>query len=286
LIVRTVGLIGIGLLGSALAHRLLSAGMRVVGYDLSPARRDELVAAGGEAVDSAAEIFRRLDTVVLSLPDSAVVRSVIESAHPALRQGLLLIDTSTGDPLAAETLGEQLATQGIAYLDATIAGSSAVVRDGQAVVMVGGSAAAAASAREIFDCFAKDVFHLGPCGSGSRMKLVVNLVLGLNRAALAEGLTLAAALKLDLPTALATLRASAAYSAVMDAKGPKMLAGDFTPQARLAQHLKDVRLMLAAAERTNIEIPLSKVHRELLERAVALGCGDLDNSAILRAFGP
>jgi 3-hydroxyisobutyrate dehydrogenase-like beta-hydroxyacid dehydrogenase len=114
---------------------------------------------------------------------------------------------------------------------------------------------------------------------------VVNLVLGLNRAALAEGLSLAAALKLDLPTTLATLQASAAYSAVMDAKGEKMLTGDFAPQARLAQHLKDVRLMLEAAGRTGIDLPLSQVHRQLLERAEALGFGELDNSAVIRAFG-
>jgi 3-hydroxyisobutyrate dehydrogenase-like beta-hydroxyacid dehydrogenase len=284
LIVRTVGLVGIGLLGSALAERMLAAGMRVVGYDLAADRRQALVDAGGEAADSAEDVFRRVDTIVLSLPDSTVVRTLIASVEPLLGNGMLVIDTSTGDPLAATATGEQLAKRGVDYLDATIAGSSAVVRDGQAVVMVGGPPEAAAAARDLVDCFAKQVFHLGPWGSGTRMKLVVNLVLGLNRAALAEGLTLAAALKLDPATTLATLQASAAYSAVMDAKGPKMLAGDFAPQARLAQHLKDVRLMLAAAERTGVELPLSKMHRELLERAVALGLGELDNSAILRAF--
>jgi 3-hydroxyisobutyrate dehydrogenase len=286
LIVRTVGLVGLGLLGSALAHRMQAAGIGVVGYDLSAAKRGELVDAGGEAVESAAQVFRRADVVVLSLPDSHVVRSLVEAIDPQLRAGLLIVDTSTGDPLATKALGEQLAARNVEYLDATIAGSSAVVLAGQAVVMVGGAAEAFARAGEILDCFAKQVFHLGPWGSGARMKLVVNLVLGLNRAALAEGLSLAAALKLDLPTTLATLQASAAYSAVMDAKGEKMLSGDFSPQGRLAQHLKDVRLMLAAAERTGIDLPLSTVHRELLERAVALGFGDLDNSAILRAFEP
>lgn len=281
---RSVGLVGLGLLGSALAERMQAAGMHVVGYDLSAAKRGELVDAGGESVENAAEVFRRADVVVLSLPDSHVVRSLIEGVEPALRKGLLIVDTSTGDPRATRALGAQLAERDVDYLDATVAGSSEVVRAGRAVVMVGGPAEAVARVRDILDCFAKQVFHLGPWGSGSRMKLVVNLVLGLNRAALAEGLTLAAALELDPATTLATLQASAAYSAIMDAKGHKMLTGDFAPQARLAQHLKDVRLMLAAAERTGIELPLSKVHRELLERAEALGCGELDNSAVLRAF--
>jgi 3-hydroxyisobutyrate dehydrogenase-like beta-hydroxyacid dehydrogenase len=281
---RTVGLVGIGLLGSALAARMLAAGFRVVGYDLDVAKRDALAAAGGEVLDSALEVFRRHDTVVLALPDSDAVAALVESVAPALRAGLLIVDTSTGDPLAAEQLAARLFAAGVAYLDATIAGSSAVVRAGQGVVMIGGTESAVAAARPILACCGKQAFHLGPWGAGSRMKLVVNLVLGLNRAALAEGLTLAAALELDLPTTLATLQATAAYSAIMDAKGPKMIAADFTPQARLAQHLKDVRLILAAAERSGTGLPLSKTHRALLERAVELGCGDLDNSAVIRAF--
>ena len=99
-----------------------------------------------------------------------------------------------------------------------------------------------------------------------------------------KGLTLAAALELDLPTTLAILKAGPAYSTVMDTKGEKMLSGDFTPQARLSQHLKDVRLILAAAAQSGAKLPLSNVHRQLLEWAEAAGLGELDNSAILRAF--
>ena len=152
--------------------------------------------------------------------------------------------------------------------------------------MAGGTDETFAVAREILATFASEVFHVGPCGSGSRMKLVVNLVLGLNRAVLAEGITLARALELDPSRALEVLRASAAYSKVMDTKGPKMLAEEFAPQARLSQHLKDVRLILAAAERTGADLPLSLVHRELLERAEQAGFGPLDNSAIIKAFRP
>ena len=103
----------------------------------------------------------------------------------------------------------------------------------------------------------------------------------MNRAALAEGLALAGALDLDLEQTLAVLLKSAAYSRIMDTKGGKMISGDFTPVARLSQHLKDVRLMLAA---TPLALPLSETHRGLLEKAVALGYGDLDNSAVIKAI--
>lgn len=281
---RTVGLIGLGLLGSALAERLLAAGYGVLGYDLFAERRDELIAAGGRTADAAVDVARACDVVVLSLPDADVVANVFVQIQPALRSGLLVIDTTTGDPAASATIGARLAGQGVGFLDATIAGSSAQVRDGQAIVMVGGEEAAFGSAREILSCFGKEVFHVGPWGSGAQLKLVVNLVLGLNRAVLAEGLTLARALELDLPTTLAILKASPACSAVMDTKGQKMLSGDFAPQARLSQHLKDVRLILEAAGRTQLALPLSSVHRQLLERAERLGCGELDNSAIIQVF--
>ena len=217
---------------------------------------------------------------MLSLPDSRVVASVMGSVASGMRAGQLVIDTTTGDPQDAAALGRDLAARGVEFLEATIAGSSVAVRDGAAVVMVGGNREAFESALSLFGSFAAHSFHVGAWGSGSRMKLAVNLVLGLNRAALAEGLTLARSLGLDPATVLEILKAGPAYSRVMDAKGAKMVLNDFAPEARLSQHLKDVRLILAAAERTATHLPLSTVHRRLLEDAESAGWGAMDNSAI------
>jgi 3-hydroxyisobutyrate dehydrogenase-like beta-hydroxyacid dehydrogenase len=282
---ETIGIIGLGLMGTALAQRLLHRGLGVLGYDLSAERRDELVQAGGQAAGSAVEVARQCETILLSLPDSDAVNSVIESIATGLRAGQLVIDTTTGEPLQTAATGARLAQRGVRFLDATIAGSSVHVSDGQVIVMVGGSDEAFRSARELLASFSRDVFHVGPWGSGSRMKLVVNLALGLNRAALAEALVLAKSLELDPQNALAILKSSPAYSTVMDTKGPKMLREDFEPEARLSQHLKDVRLILQTAARTGLDLPLSTTHRQLLERAEAAGLGELDNSAIIRALG-
>jgi 3-hydroxyisobutyrate dehydrogenase-like beta-hydroxyacid dehydrogenase len=282
---RRVGIIGLGLVGTAIAHRLRLAGYEVLGFDISAPQRQALAAAGSRAAESAAEVVAACDTVVLSLPDSRVVAQLLAELAPQIRAGLLVIDTTTGDPADAETTGAKLAKQGATYLDATIAGSSVQIHDGQAIVMAGGTEEAFAAAREVLSTFAKSVFHVGPWGAGSRMKLVVNLVLGLNRAVLAEGLNFASALGVDPQAALHILRASAAYSQVMDTKGDRMLTENFSPpQARLSQHLKDVRLILENAARTGANVPLSKLHRQLLEQAETLGCGELDNSAIIRAF--
>jgi 3-hydroxyisobutyrate dehydrogenase-like beta-hydroxyacid dehydrogenase len=116
------------------------------------------------------------------------------------------------------------------------------------------------------------------------MKLVVNLVLGLNRAVLAEGLTFAQRIGIEPRQTLEVLMAGPAFSRIMETKGEKMLRGDFTAEARLAQHHKDVKLILDEAARSDTDLPLSTLHEALLAGLVAAGAGDLDNSAIIKAF--
>jgi 3-hydroxyisobutyrate dehydrogenase-like beta-hydroxyacid dehydrogenase len=203
-----------------------------------------------------------------------------------IARGTTLIDCTTGEPESMAALGVKLAGQGIDYLDATVLGSSRVVRNGAAVVMAGGRKAAFDAALPLFQCFASRSFYLGSYGAGARMKLVVNLALGLHRAVLAEALSFAQACEVSPTDALEVLSAGAAYSRVMDDKGEKMLHHDFSVEARLSQHLKDVRLILDAARAKHAKTPLSQVHRQLLESLEAAGYGDADNSAIIMAYEP
>jgi 3-hydroxyisobutyrate dehydrogenase len=279
-----VGLIGLGLMGMALAERLQGGGFNVWGYDIDSSRAELLRRAGGQAASSAADVVAGCRRVLLSLPDSSVVAEVLREVESRLALRQIIVDTSTGDPEQAATTGCRLAERGVEYLDATISGSSQQVREKQAVVLAGGPVTAFDQCQDLFRLFARRWFHVGPCGSGSQMKLVSNLVLGLNRAALAEGLWLGQALGLDPRMVLMVLRESMAYSRIMDTKGEKMIAGDFQPQARLSQHHKDVRLILAAATEAGTDLPLSRAHAYLLELAEAAGYGALDNSAIIRAF--
>jgi 3-hydroxyisobutyrate dehydrogenase-like beta-hydroxyacid dehydrogenase len=282
--VRQLGMVGLGLLGAALAERFLRAGHAVVGFDVAPARGRLLAALGGNPVASVRDVARSCDRLVFSLPDTPVVERVLDEMTMDLRAGQLIVDTTTGDPERTAELGARLAARDIRYLDATVAGSSEQVRSGEVVVLVGGERTASEACTDLFACFAKQWFHLGPWGSGARMKLVVNLVLGLNRASLAEGLAFARTFGLDLKETLRVLRASPAHSRVMDAKGRKMIERDFRPQARLSQHFKDVRLILTEAERRQAKVPLSALHRELLETLERAGHGADDNSAIIRAY--
>jgi 3-hydroxyisobutyrate dehydrogenase-like beta-hydroxyacid dehydrogenase len=282
---RPIGLIGLGLMGSAIAERLHAAGFSVIGWDIAAPARARLRKRGGTAATNAQEVFTHCDRILLSLPDTKITRSVFREAASALHYGHIIADTTTGDPRDTETLCRQIAPTGATYLDATISGNSDQVRRGEVLVMVGGLAPAFKVCQKLFATFAARTIYTGTTGSAARMKLVTNLVLGLNRAALAEGLVFARALKLDGQQTLAILRSSMAYSRIMDVKGEKMLRGDFKPQARLSQHLKDVRLMLAAAAQAHTRLPLSATHRKILAAAEAAGLGPLDNSALIRVIG-
>jgi 3-hydroxyisobutyrate dehydrogenase len=279
-----IGLIGVGLLGTALAERMLRGGFAIVGYDLAAPQRAQLLDLGGNSGTSAAEVATRCKRIVLCLPDSKVVKAVVDGLGDQLRPGTLLIDATTGDPDHTAALAQRLAARGVGYVDSTIAGSSEQVRQGEAVVIIGGSMEDVDRANPVLTTWSDRRFHVGPAGSGARLKLVVNLILGLNRAALAEGLSLASACGMDAAMALSVLKATPAYSTVMDTKGAKMVARDYAPQARLAQHLKDVGLIRALARRCGARTPLSDVHEELLQRAVELGLGDADNSAIIEVW--
>jgi 3-hydroxyisobutyrate dehydrogenase-like beta-hydroxyacid dehydrogenase len=277
-----IGLIGVGLLGTALAERMLAGGKSLIALDLDHQRLRQLTQV--QAARSAAEIAHQCRTIVLCLPDSRVVRSVVEQFGGEVQSGSLIIDATTGDPEDTVDLANELHHRAIGYIDATIAGSSEQVRRGEAVVLIGGEAADVERAEPVLAAWSDRRFHLGSSGSGARMKLVVNLVLGLNRAVLAEGLSLAEASGIAPATALEVLKATPAASAIMHTKGSKMVARDFAPQARLSQHLKDVQLIRQLAQRHGAITPLSDVHEDLLARAVALGLGDADNSAVLGVY--
>lgn len=280
---RIVGLIGIGLVGSALAERLDTAGWQVVGYDIDDVKRQALASLRGSPVASPQAVMAAADLIILSLPTSTISASLLASLEEYLR-GKIIVDTTTGEPDEMAAIGARVELLGGRYLDATIAGSSQQVRSGEVTAIVGGPPDTVAACERLFQSFAARTFHVGPLGSGARMKLVVNLVLGLHRAVLAEGLSFAERSGIDPRMALEVLRGSPAYSRVMDTKGEKMLQGNFTPEARLAQHLKDVRLILAASEQQGAILPLSTLHAELLGQLDRAGLGELDNSAIIQAF--
>jgi len=279
-----IAIIGLGLMGEVYAKRLIDAGMAVIGYDLDPARRARLNEIGGRATNSVAELAKPAGCVIVAVFNTPQVEDVIENhLLPALGDGSgkIVLCMSTCDPDQVAALAARVTPRGIRYLDVPVSGTSDQVRRGDGVALIGGDANIAEEVSDIFDALFARRFHIGKVGDGGRAKLAVNLILGLNRLALAEGLVFAERLGLDPTAFLDVARGSASYSQVMETKGQKMVRGDFTPEGRARQTLKDVRLMLDQAAAHGQELKLLGVHAEVLEACLRAGEGDLDNSVVI-----
>lgn len=276
-----VGLVGTGLFGTALVERLLADDYSVVVYNRTRAKAEPLLHLGAKWSENPLRDCRR---VIFSVFTTAQVAELIDKMHAGLQPGQIILDTSTSDPEETAALGKQLASRDVDYLEAPFSGSSEQARNRQATALVAGRQKAFDACDDLWQSLAAKTFYVGQWGNASKMKLVTNLVLGLNRAVLAEGLAFAGAVGLSQKDALEVLLNSPAYSRTMDAKGPKMVQGEFSPQARLSQHIKDVKLILEEAARVDYSLPITETHLELLNGAEAAGLGELDNSAIFRVI--
>lgn len=263
-----VGVIGLGLLGRAIAERLASAGFAVVGYDRS--------AEAARAFEGrVSEDALRASRIVLAVFDSTDAEQVV-----AASSAKLYLDCTTGDPARVEALAAGLAKNGVRYVEAPLSGSSEAVRRGEALMLVGGDAS---GCEDLLAAISAHRVTMGAVGMAARAKLATNLVLGLNRAALAEGMAFAEALGIPRRQFLDLVRASPAASASALAKGEKMVSGDYSPDSRILQHLKDLRTIISTSP---LDLPLTRIHERLLEDAVSDGDGELDNAAIIRRWRP
>lgn len=284
---RPVGVIGTGLMGTACAKRLRAAGHEVLGYDADAGKLKALEALGGRPARSLAEIAGACDIAVLAVFNTSQVEDVIEGARglaAARTEGagpLTVLCVSTCDPDRIAALAARLSGGCVRFVELPVSGTSEQTARGDALGLVGGDRAAADAARGVIEAICPRWHYLGAAGNGGRAKLAINLILGINRAALAEGLVFAERMGLDPAAFLPVARDSAAYSQIMDIKGKKMLAGDFAPQGYVTQSLKDFSLMLEQAQRVKQRLPLGEVYKALMDGCVAAGEGELDNSAII-----
>ncbi len=285
---QRIGFVGLGLMGNRMARNLLSEGFSLIGFDIDQSKIDAIIEVGGKGIDAPDHLAAQVDTIILSLPDSHVVDDVVKESLKLFetgRKGLTLIDTTTADPIMSEALAIELREKGIEMLDATISGTSKMCAEREITFMVGGEEDIFHACESILSAMGKRIFFMGKNGSGALMKLIVNLVLGLNRMVLAEGLSLGKKAGMDQSRLLGVLKQSAAYSKAMDMKGTKMIEKDFLPpEGKLAFHLKDVRLMLDLGKRLNFPLLLSGLHAQVLASEVAKGRGEWDNSGIISFY--
>jgi 3-hydroxyisobutyrate dehydrogenase-like beta-hydroxyacid dehydrogenase len=274
-----IGLIGVGLMGEVYARRLIAAGFSAIGFDVDPAKTKRLEEIGGRA-GSIHDIAEQCEPIVLAVFNTDQVEEVVERALLPAASGKIVLCTSTCDPDRIAALAGRVGDR-LRFLETPVSGTSEQVRQGDGVGLIGGDTAIAAAAAPVLDALFPRRFHIGKAGDGGRAKLAVNHILALNRLALAEGLVFAARLGLDPAAFLKVARSSAAASQVMDTKGPKMIAGEFSPEGRVRQSLKDARLMLDQARKVGQSLPLLEIHAQVLQACIDRGDGEADNSIVI-----
>jgi 3-hydroxyisobutyrate dehydrogenase-like beta-hydroxyacid dehydrogenase len=274
-----VGVIGVGLMGEVYARRLVAAGFTVIGFDVDPAKNARLTNFGAQA-GTLADIAQKCEPIVVAVFNTEQVEDVVEHALIPAAAGKIVLVTSTCDPDRIAALGARVGDK-LRFLETPVSGTSEQVRQGDSVGLIGGDQKIAADAAPVLDALFAKSFHIGKIGDGGRAKLAVNLILGLNRLALAEGLVFAAHLGLDPAAFLDVARGSAAASQVMDTKGPKMIGGDFAPEGRVRQTLKDTQLMLDQARKAGQQLPLLQIHADVLQACVRHGDSEQDNSIVI-----
>ncbi len=283
--IRDVGIIGAGAMGSGIAVCLQRAGYSVHVRDIDPAR-EALARARGQAVHAdAASIGAACDALFVVVVDAAQIRQVLEDPR-GLRGVLgarhLVIVCSTIAPDDAGTIAAAIAASGAAALDAPISGGPARAEQGTLSVMVAGAAAARERAEPLLRAVAARVFVLGErAGDGARAKLANNLLAGIHLAAAAEAVALAERLGLDARQFAELVHASSGQSWMFDDRIPRALDGDFEPRAQLAVLLKDLTLAQRAARDAGAALPLGDVAREQFAQACDSGRAALDDAALL-----
>ena len=279
-------------MGTAVARRLIAAGFEVLAYDIDAAKREAIAGTGAKPQATAAVVIAGCEVNVICVLNTDQVEAVIAGPGgglEAIAQGgtgaRIFVVSSTCDPDRLAALAKRVASGGADIVEFPVSGTSLQVARGEGVGLAGGDRAVIERAAPVLDAIVPRRHYLGEIGNGSRSKLAVNLTLGLNRAAIAEGLVFATRLGLDPVAFLDVVRESAAASQVMGVKGPLMARREYANvQSRVDQSLKDFKLMIEQAHAKGQELPFASVYARMMEDCIAHGEALWDNAAILEAI--
>lgn len=273
-----VGVIGLGVMGSAMSSHIISGGLEVHGYDTDTER---LGAFAGTQAGSVAEVTERSDIILLSLPTAQALATVTAEIVAAEPEGRIVVEMGTlalDDKVTAQA---QLAAAGATMLDAPVSGTGLQAADATLVVYCSGPSAAYELTRPIFDLISQKSYDLGEFGNGSRMKYVANLLVAVHTLATAEAHALGEAGGLDPQIVQEVISAGIGASKIFDVRGPMVASSSYEPpSARLAIILKDAGIIAGFARDVGATTPLLDAAIPLYERGMAEGIGDLDAAAL------
>jgi putative dehydrogenase len=278
----TAGLVGLGIMGSAMSGHLLDGGHAVVGYDVRAEAADRFQRAGGVAVSSVEQVAERADVVVTSLPTVEAALEVCAELARGAHPGLVVAETSTLPHEVKERCRTMLVEAGAELLDCPLSGTGAQALERDVVVYGSGDEAAFERARPVLSAFSRSVRYLGPFGRGSTMKLVANLLVAVHNASTAEAFALGEAAGLDPQQIYDTIRDGAGNSVIFEKRGRLMVDRSYRPAtAKISMFVKDVGLVRDFAGKLGVQTPMVDATRALYDRGVEMGFADADAAALL-----
>ncbi len=282
-----VGFIGLGMMGNPMSKNLLKAGFSLTVWNRTASKMKELTDLGAKGASSPKEVAENSDVVITMLTSGSDVKEValgkggvMEGAKP----GLILIDMSTVSPKDSQEIAREVEKKGCEMLDAPVSGSVGVAARGALTIQVGGKKEVFERAVPILKGMGQNIFHIGPSGMGSNMKLVTNTIMGCNAAALCEGLAMGTKAGIPPETMVEVLKFGGGQSRVLELRGPKIIAGDFSPSFMLKLLDKDMGLALENAQNLKVPVSIAEMIRGFYKKAIENGKGDNDFNAIATVF--
>lgn len=283
-----IGFIGLGAMGRPMASNLLSAGYEVHAFDVVEAAVKELEAKGAVGHGAASELAGQVDVIICSLPNAKIVEGVMCGENGVLdrcKQDAIIIDMSSVAPNSTREMAKKAAAKGVHYIDAPVSGGVSGAAAGTLTIMVGADDETFAKVKPIFDVLGKNIYHVGEVGGGDAIKMVNNLLLGCNMAALAEALALGVKCGLSVETMKQVISVSSGRSYALDAKLEKfIMAGQFAGGFAVDLQYKDLGLALEASRDERVPLPMTAAAAQVYEMARAKGQGREDMSSVVKVW--
>jgi 2-hydroxy-3-oxopropionate reductase len=280
---KRIGFIGLGLMGRPMALNLLKAGYELTVYDRNEEKVASLVEAGAAGAETPQAVARASEVIITMLPNSPHVREVVfgeNGLYPELRSGQYFLDMSSISPITAKEIAEKLREKGVAALDAPVSGGVEKAQAGTLACMVGGTEEAFAAVKDVLGAMAASAVLVGPPGAGQTCKLVNQMIVGVNIAAVAEALTLGKKAGVDPENIFQAIRGGLAGSQCLEDKAPRMFSGNFAPGFRINLHAKDLANVLETSHELNVAVPLTAQVMEMMQVLISDGHGTSDHGGL------
>jgi 2-hydroxy-3-oxopropionate reductase len=281
-----IGFIGLGIMGAPMAGHLLKAGHKLFVHARGKLHA-ELAAAGATPCASAKAVAERADVIILMLPDTPDVQAVLfgeNGVASGLSKNKTVIDMSSISPIDTKQFAARINALGCDYLDAPVSGGEVGAKAGSLTIMVGGSEAAFARVKPLFELMGKNITLVGGNGDGQTCKVANQIIVALNIAAVSEALVFASKAGADPAKVRQALMGGFAASRILEVHGERMIKRTFQPGFRIGLHQKDLSLALAGARALGVALPQTAGAAQLMQACAANGMGELDHSALVRAL--